>query len=372
MNRCKGGFISALFILLLPTALSAQELPLHLLNLPEGFKVSVYAQGVETARQMALSPDGVLYVGTRKGGGRVYRIFDDNKDYVGDRTEVIAEGLNSPNGVTFRGDDLYVGEIHRITKFPNIDQQKGEIKTEVIYDKLSRNGWHGWKYIKFGPDGKLYIPIGGPCNVCEHVDERFATIARLDVDTKEFDIFARGIRNSVGIDWHPENEELWFTDNGRDNLGDNLPPDELNHAPKKGMHFGFPYCHGKGIKDPEFGDKRACSTITLAAQELGPHVASLGMIFYRGDMFPVEYQNQIFIAEHGSWNRSTKIGYRVSLVKLKENKPISYETFIDGWLDLPESVWGRPVDILEMSDGSILISDDYLGTIFRITYSQED
>jgi glucose/arabinose dehydrogenase len=295
-------------------------------------------------------------------------VIDKDQDYIADEIITIAEGLNMPNGVALRDGDLYVAEIHRIIKFTDIEKHlHNPGKQEIIFDALPSKKWHGWKFIKFGPDGKLYVPIGAPCNVCESQNPLFATITRMSVDGDNFEIFARGIRNSVGFDWHPENQELWFTDNGRDMLGDNLPPDELNHAPRAGLHFGFPYLHGNSVLDPEYGSSKGNIVITKPAQELGPHVASLGMQFYTGTMFPAEYVNQIFIAEHGSWNRSVPIGYRISTVKLENSKPIEYKVFAQGWLQ-EHRVLGRPVDIEIMPDGSLLVSDDYSDRIYRIVY----
>ena len=240
----------------------------------------------------------------------------------------------------------------------------------VVNDKFPSDHAHGWKYIKFGPDGKLYVPVGMPCNVCnkEGEDERYGTIMRMEPDGSQLEIFAKGVRNTVGFAWHPETGELWFTDNGRDWLGDDIPPDELNRAPRKGMHFGFPFCHGGDIPDPEFGRLRNCSEFTPPEIKLGPHVAALGMTFYTGTMFPEEYRNQIFIAEHGSWNRKIPIGYRVSLVRLENGKAVSYEPFADGWLQ-GLAAWGRPVDVLVMPDGALLVSDDKNNAIYRISYS---
>ncbi len=227
---------------------------------------------------------------------------------------------------------------------------------------------HGWKFIAFGPDGKLYVPVGAPCNACDPGDERFAALHRMNPDGTELEIYARGIRNTVGFDWHPETGELWFTDNGRDWLGDDAPPDELNRAPEAGMHFGFPYCHGTGIPDPEFGAGRSCAEFTPPEQELGPHVAALGMRFYDGGQFPEEYANRIFIAEHGSWNRLEPIGYRVTMVTLENGTPVSYEPFAEGWLQ-GRNAWGRPVDLEVAGDGSLLVSDDRANAVYRITYT---
>jgi glucose/arabinose dehydrogenase len=337
------------------------------ISLPPGFSISIYADNIPDARSMALSPSNILFVGSRNAGS-VYAVIDKDRDYKADEVITIARGLNMPNGVAFLDGDLYVAEIHRIIKFTDIEKRlRNPPKREIVLGTLPNKKWHGWKFIKFGPDGKLYVPVGAPCNVCEPDDELFGTISRINKDGSGLDIYASGIRNSVGFDWHPETRELWFTDNGRDMLGDNLPPDELNHAPRSGLHFGFPYLHGNDVVDPEYGKKTKNLHFTKPAQELGPHVASLGMQFYTGKMFPDEYKHQIFIAEHGSWNRSEPIGYRISLVKLEDSKPVSYEIFAQGWLQ-KNKVLGRPVDLEIMADGSLLVSDDYSGKIYRITH----
>ena len=338
------------------------SLPLEKIKLPPGFKITVFAPNVPNARSMALSPSGVLYVGTRED--RVYAIKDG-------QVHIIAKGLNQPNGVAFRDGSLYVAEIHRVTRYDKIEQNLDKPPVPVVLrGDLPKDGHHGWKVLHFSPDGKwLYFPIGGPCNVCTKDDPRYASMQRMYPDGSHLERVAFGIRNSVGFDWHPKTGELWFTDNGRDNLGDDLPPDELNYAPKLGMDFGFPYCHGGDLPDPEFGKLGACNHSTPPAMKLGAHVASLGMRFYRGKKFPAEYQNQIFIAEHGSWNRSHKSGYRITLVKLEGSKAVSYEPFLTGWLQ-GEAAWGRPVDVQEMPDGDLLISDDFAGAIYRVTYSK--
>jgi glucose/arabinose dehydrogenase len=240
----------------------------------------------------------------------------------------------------------------------------------VVNDGFPRETHHGWKFIAFGPDGRLYVPVGAPCNVCEREDPRFASIQRMRPDGTGQETFARGVRNTVGFDWDPSTKELWFTDNGRDWLGDDLPPDELNHAPGKGLHFGFPYRHGKEIPDPEFGKKKIREEFVPPAWELGPHVAALGMRFYTGTMFPDKYRGHIFIAEHGSWNRSTPIGYRVTLVRVESGRATGYEVFAEGWLSEGRA-WGRPVDLLVMPDGALLVSDDKAGAIYRISYEGE-
>jgi glucose/arabinose dehydrogenase len=275
-----------------------------------------------------------------------------------------------PNGVAFKNGDLFVAEVKRIIKFPKIEEHlEDSSEPIVINDQFPNESSHGWRYIAFGPDGKLYIPIGSPCNICES-DEIFASITIINDDGSDLEIYAHGIRNSVGLTWHPETKELWFTDNGRDQLGDNIPPCELNKAPEAGMHFGYPYCHGGNLLDPDFGDEKSCKDFTPPARQLGSHVAPLGLKFYTGDTFPNKYKNNIFIAEHGSWNRSEKIGCRISFVKIENNADaVSYETFASGWLNkAQQKAWGRPVDVLLLPDGSMLVSDDKAGVIYRIHY----
>jgi glucose/arabinose dehydrogenase len=318
---------------------------------------------------MALSPSGVLYVGNRNKD-KVYAVKDVDGDFKADKKWVVASGLNSPNGVAFKDGDLYIAEISKITKLPKIESNLASPpKPVVVNDKYPTEGHHGWKYIAFGPDGKLYVPVGAPCNICESDDEIFASITRINADGSGREVFAHGVRNSVGFTWHPETKQLWFTDNGRDMLGDDKPSCELNLASKSGMHFGYPYCHEGSIKDPEFGSKRNCSEFTAPADKLGPHVAPLGLKFYTGKQFPSTYTNQIFVAEHGSWNRSKKIGYNVTLVKVAGSKVTGHETFISGWLDdSTQKSWGRPVDVLLLPDGSMLISDDQANVIYRVSY----
>ena len=336
------------------------------IELPEGFHIRIYAEGVTGARSMSLSPDGTLFVGTRPSG-RVYALRDEDRDHKAERVIILARGLNNPNGVAFKDGDLYIAEISRILRYRNIEAHlDNPPQPEIINDALPTDRHHGWKFIRFGPDGLLYVPVGAPCNICDSGDP-YASIGRLDANGA-FGIIARGVRNTVGFDWHPETGEMWFTDNGRDRMGDDVPPDELNRVTTDGQHFGYPYCHGTDIADPVFGSQRSCGEFVAPIQNLGPHVAALGMRFYTGDMFPEEYRNQIFIAEHGSWNRSSKIGYRITLVRLNGNDAVSYEPFAEGWLQ-GESNWGRPVDVLVMPDGSLLVSDDQAGLIVRISYS---
>ncbi len=346
------------------------KLFLSTIQLPPGFSISIYADQVPGARSMAISPSGVLYVGTRQTG-KVYAVIDQDGDMRAERVFTIAQGLDSPNGVSFRDGDLYVAEIHRILRYAQIEAQLGDtVAPEVIFDGFPRDRHHGWKFIRFGPDGRLYVPVGAPCNVCRRDNPVYASITRMNSDGSMFEVFAHGVRNSVGFDWHPQSGALWFTDNGRDWLGDDLPPDELNMADMKGLHFGFPHCHGGVVGDPEFGGDPACTQFTAPIVQLDAHVAALGMRFYTGKTFPEAYHNQIFIAEHGSWNRSRKTGYRVTMVRMNGVGTPVYEPFAQGW-QVGNTAWGRPVDVEVMADGSLLVSDDKNGVIYRIAYPSE-
>ena len=348
----------------------AKALPLHTLNLPPGFSISLYADDVPNARAMALSPSGVVFVGSRRAG-RVYAVVDRDGDHKAETVTTIAHGLNLPTGVAFRDGSLYVAEVSRILRYDDIEANwDRRPRPSVVIDTLPNDRHHGWKFIAFGPDDLMYVPVGAPCNVCERNDDpRYSAILRMRPDGTQLEPFAHGVRNSVGFDWHPETGELWFTDNGRDMLGDNLPADELNHAPRAGLHFGFPYCHEGEVPDPVYGSIAPCSDFEPPVVKLGPHVAGLGMRFYTGNMFPETYRHQIFVAQHGSWNRTFPIGYRVMRVKLAGNQAEEYEVFVDGWLRGAQA-WGRPVDVLVMPDGALLVSDDRAGVIYRISYDQ--
>ena len=352
------------FMGMLPSA--AAEL--SAITLPSGFRIAVYAGDVPGARQMAVGPAGVVFVGSRSEG-KVYALVDRDGDNRVDQVLVVASGLNSPSGIAFRDGALYVGAVNRILRFRDVARDLARPpKAEVASDAYPSDAHHGWKFIAFGPDGKLYVPVGAPCNVCAPPGPLHATITRLDLAGGEPEVVARGVRNSVGFDFDPATGDLWFTDNGRDWLGDDQPPDELNHLTKVGEHFGFPFCHGNGIRDPEHNAGRSCGEFTAPARELGPHVAAIGMRFYTGRMFPEKYRGGIFIAEHGSWNRSTPIGYRVSFVKIENGRATSYESFASGWLT-GSTASGRPADVLVMPDGALLVSDDKAGRIYRITYA---
>ncbi|HEX2907327.1 MAG TPA: PQQ-dependent sugar dehydrogenase [Phototrophicaceae bacterium] len=357
--------------ILLLTGVQAQaNLPLDTIQLPPGFSISLYAADVPGARSLNLSENGTLFVGTR--GSKVYAVTDADGDQQADQMRVIADGLNSPNGVAFHDGALYVAELGRVIRFDDIEANLDNPPAPVVVKDgfyVGEGGLHAWKFIAFGPDGMLYVPVGFPCNVCADSDQ-YGILARMNPDGTGLETFASGIRNTVGFDWQPETGALWFTDNGRDWLGDDQPPDELNRAPYAGLHFGFPYCHAGTIADPDFGSRRSCDEFTPPATNLGPHVAALGMRFYTGDLFPAEYANQIFIAEHGSWNRTTPIGYQVSLVRLDETGAVTaYEPFATGWLQ-SGGAWGRPVDVLVMPDGALLVSDDQAGVIYRISYNE--
>lgn len=359
--------ISLLFFLFFYANACSKALPLDRIQLPAGFNISVYAY-VPDARSLALGDDGIVFVGSR-GAGKVYAVLPGKNFSHAKEVLVIASDLKQPNGVDYKDGSLYVAESERILRFPNIEKQLKNPTYQILYDHLPTARGHHWRYMRIGPDQWLYIGIGAPCNVCLEKDP-FATLARIRLDGKDFQIFARGIRNTVGFDWDPITKELWFTDNGRDWLGNNIPPDELNKAPRAGMDFGFPYYWGDNKPDPTFGKMRKSQGMTIPEFELGPHVAALGMRFYTGTMFPEEYQHQIFIAEHGSWNRFQKIGYRISRVRVKNGKAISYDAFASGWLQ-GNSYWGRPVDLLILPDGSLLVSDDHAGILYRITYNKD-
>lgn len=346
-----------------------EDLPIDTLTMPEGFKVSVYAEGITNARSMTLGQDGTLYVSTRNEGS-VYALKDTDGDFKVDQQVTLLKGLTLPNGVAFRSGDLYVAEVNRILKISDIENNfKENVDYEVINEDYPDKKHHGWKYIAFGPDDKLYVPVGAPCNVCESEEEIFNSITRMNPDGSNMEIVHEGIRNSVGFDWHPVTNELYFTDNGRDWMGDDVPNCELNYAPKDGMHFGFPYCHEGSILDPKLAEGKSCDSYTPPVQKLGAHVAPLGIEFYEGEMFPAEYKNQAFIALHGSWNREKKSGYEIVLVHFEDSKAVKTTTFISGWLNKDaDKVWGRPVDLEELPDGSLLISDDYADVIYRIYY----
>ncbi|MBO6702712.1 MAG: PQQ-dependent sugar dehydrogenase [Pseudomonadales bacterium] len=356
----------AWLILMWASAASAQALPMHHLNVPQGFSVRVFAE-LTNPRQLARSDAGTIYAGSRRAGN-VYAVIDKNQDHVADEVIEIDTGLSLPSGIAISKGDLYVGAVETIYRYADIEATfRNTPEPEVFYNELPDKRHHGWKYLGFGPDDRLYFNVGAPCNICLEENPWFATIMRMDLKDKQPEVYASGVRNSVGFTWHPETNELWFTDNGRDLMGDDLPPCEINRAPEAGMHFGYPHIHGSDVIDPEFG--LANASFEPPVMELGAHTAPLGLVFYEGTMFPEKYRGKILVAEHGSWNRSPEaghVGYRLTLVDPESG---TTETFIDGWLQ-NNVAWGRPVDLLPLPDGSLLVSDDHGGVIYRISYER--
>jgi glucose/arabinose dehydrogenase len=351
-----------------PFPTPADKLALAQLKLPKGFRIEVYASGIANARSLRVGDKGTVFVSNRQLD-KVYAVVDkDGKR----EAKVIASGLDRPNGLAFLNGTLYIGEGTKISKLEKIeDQLDNPPKPVVIYDELPNHQSHGWKFIAIGPDNKLYINVGAPCNICIPPEEN-AQIRRINLDGSGAEAFARGVRNSVGFDWHPVTKELYFTDNGRDWLSEDLPEDELNRVTKAGQNFGFPYCHQGNFTDREVGWGRSCEEFVKPVALLGPHSAALGMRFYTGKMFPESYRNAIFIARHGSWNRTKKIGGDVVVARLNRDGTVkSVEPFITGFLHNNE-YWGRPVDVHIMKDGSLLVSDDYAGAVYRVTYGAAD
>lgn len=357
--------IPALWLLAASPAHSspATDKVLQNVRLPPGFVLEVYADNVPGARSMTLGKQGTLFVGTRTD--KVYAVDGALAGRQKPEVRVFASGLNMPNGVAYREGALYVAEISRVLRYDGVDSAGAAPQPKVVRDDFPKDRHHGWKYIAFGPDGKLYVPIGAPCNVCN--EPNYASITRMNADGSGLEVFARGVRNSVGFTWHPTTRELWFTDNGRDWLGDDQPPCELNHAPRAGLNFGFPFCHGKNTVDPEFGKLGHCDKATAPVQLLGAHAAPLAVKFYTGSAFPQSYRNRLFIAEHGSWNRKQLNGYRITTVKLDGAEAKEYQIFASGF-HRDNEVYGRPVDLVTLDDGSILVSDDFAGAIYRIRY----
>lgn len=348
---------------------SKPAIELNKIILPEGFKIDIFAENVKNARTMVRSPKGIIFVGTR-GEGSVYALRDNDGDNKADEQFLIDKKLDMPNGVAFREGALYVAEYNRILRYDNIETNLANPpEPVVINDTYPSKKHHGWKYIEFGPDGKLYVPVGAPCNICESEDEIFNTITRIDPDGSNREIVHKGIRNTVGFTWHPKTKELWFTDNGRDWMGDDMPACELNHATKDGLHFGYPYCHQGDTPDDKIAGNHTCDEFTPPVVKMGAHTAPLGLIFYTGNQFPATYKNKLIIAEHGSWNRSSPVGYQLSMVDV-DGGATTKEVFASGWLDEDGESWGRPVDIESMPDGSILVSDDFADVIYRISYGE--
>ncbi|MEM0513953.1 PQQ-dependent sugar dehydrogenase [Pseudoalteromonas sp. YIC-827] len=338
------------------------------LSVPEGFSIKPYALNVDNARQLALSDTGIVYAGSRQAG-KLHALIDADKDGQAERQVLIAKGLNLPSGIAFKDGDLYVAEVERIVRFKDIDNKLDKAEMEVVFDQLPDKRHHGWKFIRFSPQGDLIIPVGVPCNVCAE-DPEFGLLYSLDLKSKKATTIARGVRNSVGFDYHPRTGNLWFSDNGRDMMGDDIPPCEINVITEDGQHFGFPYFHGGTIADPEFGKGKNISDYVQPALNLDAHVAPLGIHFYTGEQFPAKYKNQLFVAEHGSWNRSKKAGYRVMVASIEGDKVTGYTPFITGFME-NEQTYGRPVAMVQMPDGSLLVSDDYANAIYRVQYNKK-
>ena len=349
------------------TAKAVNELQIDKLKVPLGFKIEVWASGMVNARTMTESPNGTIYVGTRFPGNVYAVVTKDGKREV----KIIAKGLHRPNGVVFTNGSLYVAELSRIIRYDNIEKNLDNPPAPVVvFDALPKDEPHGWKYLKLSPDGKyLYFQIGTPANIVVPPSTH-ATINRLNLKTNKMEVVATGVRNSVGMDFHPTTKQLWFTNMGRDWAGEDLPNDTLNRLSKKGMNFGYPFCHQGDWLDPDFGKGRSCDEFEKPELKLGAHVSPIGMSFYNGVQFPKEYKGNIFIAEYGSWNKTKKAGYQVVRVVLDDkNKPVKTEPFVTGWLQ-GETYWGRPADVHVLKDGSMLISDGEAGAIYRVSYGK--
>ncbi len=367
MNFLRTSIIS-LTVFSASTVLAGDKLrqQLNLIDLPPGFAIHLYAEGVKNARQLALGDHGTVFAGSRKAG-KVHAVVDSNGDHFAEHVYLLDEDLNMPSGIEFKFGSLYVAAVDRILRYDDIESRLDQPpEPELVTDQFPDESHHGWKYLRFGPHGKIYVPVGAPCNICNK--SGFGQIRRIFADGSGDLVYASGVRNSVGLAFHPATGELWFTDNGRDRLGDDLPADELNHAPRSGMNFGYPWCHQGDSLDPEFGKDKSCADYTPPALKLGAHVAALGLTFYTGSMFPSGYRNQLFIAQHGSWNRSEKVGCDIVLVRFdEEGNALAHEPFASGWLQ-GDNCWGRPNDVMQMPDGSLLVSDDKADSIYRISY----
>lgn len=347
-----------------PVPTAADQLPTAKLQAPPGFKVETWASDVLDARMIREGDKGTVFVSSLFVANKVYAIVDK-----GGKREVktIVSGLALPNGIEFANGSLYVATPKQILRYDDIENRLDDPpKPVVIYDKLPGDGTHGWKFLKIGPDNKLYVPVGAPCNVCE-TDAAHARIFRMNLDGTNVETVARGVRNTVGFDFDPRTRDLWFTDNQRDWVSEDMPLDELNHVTKLGQNFGFPYCHSGVMTDPELGWGRSCEEFVKPAALLGAHAAPLGMRFYTGASFPPVYRDAIFIARHGPWNRTLK-GADVAVAFLNDRREvIDVEPFLTGFVQDNEYV-GRPVDVHVMKDGSLLVSDDHNGAIYRVSY----
>ncbi|OAI21174.1 sorbosone dehydrogenase [Methylomonas lenta] len=369
MKGLKSILLLMMFSSLCFAAKPEHEAVLKQLHLPYGFKISIYADDVPNARQMAVSQQGIVYVGSQDGN--VYALEDKDGNGVAENRYILAQNLNLPNGVAYKAGALYVAEVNRIIRFDKIEANlENPLAPVVVFDQLPSTKHHGWKYIRFGPDGKLYSAVGAPCNICKPEEEIYASLFRINADGSGFQILADGIRNTVGFDWEPSTGHLFFNDNGRDYLGDDVPADELNQWTGSREHYGFPYCHAGNVPDKEFAQNKKCGQFKGPTWRYKAHVAPLGMRFYTGAQFPEQYHKQLLVAQHGSWNRSRPQGYQVALVKFSKGEPFSEQAFVSGWLTPSDEVLGRPVDIVQMPNGSLLISDDKLGVIYKVEYTK--
>ena len=350
------------------TETAAADIPINTLKVPKGFKVELWASGMPGARAMVRGDKGKIYIGTR-GLGRVYEVTD-----AGDKrtSRILVDKLTQPSGVAIQGSTLYVMAIDKVLRYDDIEN-KPDVKPEDMTAKfnLPPEQHHNWKYLAFGPDKKLYVPFGAPCNICEPPTKEYAQIRRYNPDGSAMEVIATGVRNTQGFDWHPKTGELWFTDHGRDWAGDDGPQDELNRMPKAGLNFGYPYCHAAGTPDPDIKKAGACKDVTMPVALMGPHAAVMGVKFYTGDMFPAAYKNTMFVARKGSWNRTKRFGYDVvNVVPSADGKSAKVTPFLTGFLDAKENKFsGRPAYLLQMPDGALLVSDEQLGAIYRISYS---
>ncbi|MCX7244555.1 MAG: PQQ-dependent sugar dehydrogenase [Burkholderiales bacterium] len=352
------------------TVTPVSDIPINKLKLPPGFKIEVWATGMPGARAMALGDNGKVYIGTR-AIGRVYEVTDNGKERT---SRVVVDKLVQPAGVAFNNGSLYVMAIDKVLRFDGIDKNASVTPVDLtaIFN-LPPEQHHNWKYIAFGPDGKLYVPFGAPCNICEPPTAEYAQIRRYNPDGSGMEVLATGVRNTVGFDWHPTTKQLWFTNHGRDWMGDNTPNDTLNLMSKTGLNFGFPYCHQGNLPDNVITKANACQGVEQPIALMGPHVATMGIKFYTGNMFPPEYKDAALIARKGSWNSNQKVGFDVVMVKAgTDGKNPKITPFITGFMNpADQSFWGRPAYLMQMTDGSMLVSDEQLGAIYRVTYSKQ-
>jgi glucose/arabinose dehydrogenase len=350
------------------TETSRGEIPINNFNLPPGFAVEVWATGIPGGRAMALGDKGKIYVGTRIIG-RVYEITDNGDTRT---SRVVVDKLTQPAGVAFAKGSLYVFAIDKVLRYDGIESNPNVQPVDLTAKfNLPPLQHHNWKYVRFGPDGKLYVPFGAPCNICEPTAE-YAQLRRYNPDGSGMEVIARGIRNTQGFDWNPKTGELWFTDHGRDWMGDNGPQDELNRISKPGLFFGYPYCHAEGVPDQDIKKANPCDGVTKPVALMGPHAAVMGVQFYTGKMFPAEYRDTLFVVRKGSWNRSKPFGFDVVNVRASaDGKNAKITPFMTGFRGAKGDTydfWGRPAYLLQMPDGALLVSDEQMGAIYRVSY----